>query len=221
MPSENDLLHDAVSGLLSPHRRRHAAAELQADLRGYPLTVTPALRSCRRTIYTTKGSWLMSLTQGTLDLPDDVAIFSRFGPLDGPQRALVRAVVQSVGAPMYFIGDLDPLDLVTYATLAEPGESAIATAEYLGVADPWLERCERDLLSQGRTSMQQVCIPMDSEEREGFELLKQVPIDWGGLIGPRALSMLESGMKLELEGATNPHIYSGSFCDEILRFIFG
>lgn len=191
----------------------------QADLREYPLQIVPARQSCRRIIYTTKIDWLMLLTGGFANIPEDVAILWRFGPLNEHHRALVRAVVQSLSAPLYFVGDLDPLDLVTYATLREPAESPLATANYLGISDSWVERCDLDLASQGK-SIDTVCIPMGAEEKDGFERLKQVPADWVSFIGRRALSLLGSGVKLELEGASNPRIYSRSFRDELLGVVF-
>ena len=219
MASEDALLYDAISALLPGGGQGGTLVEVEVGLREYPLQIVPALQSCSRIIYATKIDWLVRLTDGFTNIPDDVAILWRFAPLSGRHRALVRAVVQSFDAPLYFVGDLDPLDLVTYATLREPTDSPLATTNYLGISDSWVERCERDLASQGK-SIDTVCIPMGAEEKDGFERLKQVPTDWVSLMGPRASSMLGSGIKLELEGASNPRIYSSAFCDELLRFIF-
>lgn len=215
MPTEEELLHDAI-GLVG---KDGPIAGGEVGLREYPLQIVPALQSCRRIVYTTKIDWLMHLTEGFANVPADVAILWRFGPLSGHHRALVRAVVQALDAPLYFIGDLDPLDLVTYASLVEPGGSSATGTRYLGISDSWVGRCEADLVSQGK-SIDTLSIRMEAEERDGFERLKAVLAGWDSLIGPRAASMLESGIKLELEGASNPRIYSRSFREELLSLIF-
>lgn len=219
MTGEDELLHSVISALLTTGKQGGPTDRLETDLREYPLTVVPTLGRCRRIIYTTKMDWLTRLTRGSLK-PADTALLWRTVPLSSQHRDLLRAVVQSFGAPMYFIGDLDPLDLATYATLAGPGESPQKIATYLGVSDSWLERCERDLASQRGKSFQMACMHMDTDERDGFERLKQLPVDWTNVVGPRALSMLASGTKLELEGASNPDLYSQSFQGELLEFVF-
>lgn len=218
MTGEEELLHNAISALITSGEG--GTVEEQAELREYPLHIVPARQACRKTIYTTKLDWLRLLGEGTTGLPEDVAILWRSGPLNTAHRAVVRAIVKSIGTPIYFIGDLDPLDLVTYASLATPVESLVPTTNYLGISDPWLERCEVDLASKPGRSIKAACIIMEAEERDGFERLKRIRIDWISLVGQRAFSLLESGMKLELEGASNPHLYSASFRHELLGFIF-
>ncbi|HEX6737565.1 MAG TPA: hypothetical protein VF310_04820 [Vicinamibacteria bacterium] len=220
MDGEDELLHGALSALLE--------GSLQPDLREPPLQVIPATGPCRKILYTTKIQWLRSLalgTAGSLDsearFPEDVAIVWRSGPLGGAHRALVRAVASTLAAPMWFIGDLDPLDLVTFATMAEPGASPLPTASYLGVDSPWLDRCDQDIRSQRARSIQAVCVPLGDDERHGLERLQQLPIDWAGLVGPSAWALLQSGLKLELEGASNPRLYSSGLRDELLQIVFG
>jgi len=61
---------------------------------------------------------------------------------------------------------------------------------------------------------------MEPAEREGLIQLLQVPLDWPAIVGPSALALLQSGTKLELEGASNPAIYSQSFVEGLRRAVF-
>jgi hypothetical protein len=215
MATENELLTEAVS-LLRAGVRGAAGVETGADLRHYPLHCIPAQETCRRVIYSTKGDWLIHLNDDSV--PKDVTILWRVGPLTASHRALVRAVVGRRCPPVHFIGDLDPLDLATYATLVS--DPAVLTASYVGVSESWFDRCEADLAQHRGWSLDRVCIRMDVEERRGLAHLLEVPLDWNRLIGPRARAMLESGRKLELEGASNPAIYSEAFGNELRRTVF-
>jgi hypothetical protein len=189
----------------------------QHDLRQYPLHCIPAVGRCSRVIYSTKGDWLMTLAAGSV--PKDTTILWRYGPLDAHHRSVVRAIVGHAGPPVQFVGDLDPLDMATYATLsAEPGP---LSASYLGVSDAWLDRCETDMSNHPSHSVRSVCIPMNPTEREALTRLLRMPLDWSAIIGPRAVSLLQSGLKLELEAASNPSIYSRSFGADLRRALFG
>jgi hypothetical protein len=108
-------------------------------------------------------------------------------------------------------------DLVTYATLTQP-DSALAMS-YLGISDAWLERCERDRASRERT-LRSVCIPMEAGEQDALAKLRRLPPPWTHPVGPRASALLEEGRKLELEGASNPDLYSRAFCDDLVRSLF-
>ena len=98
----------------------------------------------------------MRLIDGTV--PRDVTFLWRYGPLDHAHRALIRRIMGPSSPPLQFIGDLDPLDMAVYATLAsDPGTLAVS---YLGVSDAWLLRCEQDLTSRPVGSFRRVCIPL-------------------------------------------------------------
>jgi hypothetical protein len=208
MASEEKLLGAAISRLLGAHGGPDDGREL-------PLHVVPAARRCTRIIYTTKIEWLARLTDGLSAVPDDVAVIWKYGPVGAQHRAVVRAVTQSLDAPIYFAGDLDPLDLVTYATLAAPGDSTLPAVNYLGISDTWIERCERDLASRPGMTMRSICIPMEPEEKNAVGQLKRLP--WTSPVGPRASALFDAGLKLELEGASNPDLYSRGFCDDLVH----
>ena len=59
--------------------------------------------------------------------------------------------------------------------------------------------------------LERLCIRMDPAEHAGIERMRRLPIDWDKVVGTRAMALLESGLKLELEGASNPGLYSAAF----------
>jgi hypothetical protein len=211
---EDHLLAAALAALESSGGR---AATERPDLWQYPLHCVAALTQCRRVIYTTKGEWLSRLQHGRL--PPDVTLLWRYGPLAPVHRRLVQSIVEQQNTPLAFVGDLDPLDLAVFATLV--AEPEVPEGSFLGVSDAWLLRCESDLAHRQGRRLQQVCISMTTNERDGFERLLRLPVDWTRWIGPRAVALLHSGLKLELEGATNPDLYSAAFNETLRHEIFG
>jgi hypothetical protein len=152
-------------------------------------------------------------------IPPEIAIFQRYGPLAKPQKHLLELLVDQLDAPVFFVGDLDPTDLTTYATLVSGNrpESSLSKATYLGVGDEWLKLCERD--APGRP-LSVTCITLDASERSALERLHALAIDWRKVVGKRSMKLLASGMKLELEGASNPALYSVDFRQKILALLF-
>ena len=215
MASEVDLLNDAILSLTD------AGFERNAVLRHYPLQVIAASDPCRKIIYTTKLDWLIAITDGMKMVPPDVAIYYRFGPLVSYYRDLIRTTAAFLNAPVHYIGDLDPFDLATYATLTLVANGPSTCASYLGISDPWVNLCVSDLAGQHHKKFEAALVPMQDDERMGHERLRALSIDWNRLVGEKALSILDSGFKLELEGASNPRFYSASFVSKLLEFIFG
>lgn len=214
MSNESQLLTDALS------RLRGDTGEID-DGRELPVHVVPAVRHCTRIIYTTKIDWLARLTKGLAEVPGDIAVVWKCGPLGAGHRAVVRAVAADLNAPIRFVGDLDPLDLVTYATMIDRSESWPVPVSYFGISDAWIEQCERDLASRPGMSLRSVSIPMEGEERAAWASIESSPLPWSDAIGQRTSALLTSGLKLELEGASNPDLYSRGFCDYLLRSLFG
>ncbi len=216
MTDEDAILRDALSQITGP-REGKALDGSDASSREFPLHAVPSPGRCRRVLYTTKVEWLTAITDGLARVPDDVALLWRYGPLGAAHRALLDGILQTLDAPLCFIGDLDPLDLVTYATLREHNAPP---ARHLGISDAWLDLCERGFARAGMT-LKSVCIPMDPSETAAVETLAGLSRRGVISLGPRALSILQSGLKLELEGASNPRLYSTAFLGELTAFLFG
>lgn len=215
MTNEDAILQDAIAGLTGSREGQPSNGSGRSS-REFPLHAVPSLRRCRKILYTTKVEWLAAITDGLTGVPDDVALVWRYGPLTAPHRALLHGMLRVLDAPMSFVGDLDPLDLATYATLAQGTESAV---DYLGISDAWLDRCERGF-ARANTTLKSVCIAMDQAERNAVESLTKLSGRWPDALSPRALSLLQSGLKLELEGASNPRLYSTAFQDELTALLF-
>jgi hypothetical protein len=215
MTNEDAILHDAIAELTGSREGQPSNGSGRSS-REFPLHAIPSLRRCRRILYTTKVEWLAAITDGLAGVPDDVALVWRYGPLTAPHRALLHGMLHTLDAPMCFVGDLDPLDLATYATLAQGAASAV---NYLGISDAWLDRCERGF-ARADTTLNSVCIAMDHAERDALESLTKLSGRWSDALGPRARLLLQSGLKLELEGASNPSLYSAAFHDELMALLF-
>ena len=55
----------------------------------------------------------------------------------------------------------------------------------------------------------------------GLAWLESTGLDWDAIVGPTCMAMLRSGWTLELEGATNPHIYTEDFTRRQSKRLFG
>jgi hypothetical protein len=173
-------------------------------------TIVPAEGRARRTVYITKVHGLLGVE--TQRFPDDVTLLYRYGVTSQVDR-IAR---ECPSKRLEFIGDLDPLDLTVYLALASRLSRKGVIVEHVGVGDRWLERC----LKYRPGDLVFAKIPMGRAERAHVELLQQLPIDWDGIVGKRAMTILKSGSKVELEGATNPDIYGAALTRDLERELF-
>jgi len=217
MCEEEEILDLALS--LLENRGDDSAASFERCARDYPLEIHLPISACRKTLFITKRGWLDVGLSLAGQIPADVAILRRYGPLAAPQKRLLELVVEHLAAPLFFVGDLDPTDLTTYATLISGNRSgsSLSKATYLGVGDEWIKLCERD--APGRP-LSVFCIPLDAGERRALERVQGLAIDWRKVVGKRSMKLLASGMKLELEGASNPALSSVGFREKILSLLF-
>ncbi|MHB1846508.1 MAG: hypothetical protein ACYCWW_16930 [Deltaproteobacteria bacterium] len=128
-----------------------------------------------------------------------------------------------------FVGDLDPLDLTIFASyycgdsnLTQPQKAALPM-RYLGIDDQWLEICEQNLRAAYRPAgISAISFEMSPAERRHFEIVEEL---LGGQlekwVGPRCVSLLRSGQKVELEGASNPAFYRKGFRVKLLMHLLG
>ncbi|HZN91064.1 MAG TPA: hypothetical protein VFB81_00095 [Myxococcales bacterium] len=66
-----------------------------------------------------------------------------------------------------------------------------------------------------------ITIKMGATEREHFAVVKRVLPALDRLIGPECLALLESGRKLELEGAGHPGLYRKRFASALSDLLLG
>src|SRR5580658_4000319 len=164
--------------------------------------------SSARILFVTKLDGLLGIDLDAL--PSKQTVVSRYGVPSRPYvAALSRACPRGV---IHFVGDLDPLDLTVYLSLVGRLRPLGRTIRYLGIDGAWVERCRRALKRDKLPT-----IPMSDFEKRHFELLKRMGVPWSSIIGREALDVLDSGFKLELEGATNPAFYGGGFSEQITK----
>ena len=88
-----------------------------------------------------------------------------------------------------FVGDADPPDLMVYAWLREH-----LAIEWYGVSDDFLIR-------HGTRISERITIPLSDAERAAVTQLHRFCPDYRMLLGPSCAALIESGFKIEVEGA--------------------
>jgi hypothetical protein len=218
MCDEEEILDLALS-VLENRADGDRSQQFERCARDYALEIIAPLSSCRKALFLAKRGWLDVGLRLDQEIPHDVAVLSRHGPLSEPQKRLVEQVIEQLAAPLFFVGDLDPTDLTTYATLISGNRegSKLSKARYLGVGDEWIKLCESD---SPKIPLSVCCIPLDAGERSALDRLTGLAIDWRKVVGKRGMKLLASGMKLELEGASNPAIYTPEFRQKLVSLLF-
>jgi hypothetical protein len=121
-----------------------------------------------------------------------------------------------------FLGDMDPYAIVQYEETRRLLMRRVGvTLIYGGIDDAWLGAIDRALVPP--RSLERVTIPLDTDEIKLMRKLDRA-LDLAELLGPRGSAMLRAGRKLELEGATNTHLYGpghGRWIFEHLRSLAG
>ena len=107
--------------------------------------------------------------------------------------------------PIAFVGDLDPPSIIQYlATRDRLVPTRRSRLLFGGVDSTWLEDVEAALRPE--LALDRVCTPLSRAEKRLLRLLED-SLDLDSLVGSRAAAMLRSGVKLEIEGATNPQLF--------------
>jgi hypothetical protein len=218
MCDEEEIL-DLALAVLENRTDGDRAKQFERCARDYALEITAPLSPCRKVLFLSKRGWLDVGLRLAQEIPPDVAVLSRYGPLSEPQKRLIEHVIERLAAPLFFVGDLDPTDLTTYATLISGNRegSKLSKAKYLGIGDEWVKLCEADSPSR---PLSVCCLPLDASERSALDRLTGLAIDWRKVAGKRSLKLLASGMKLELEGASDPASYTPEFRQKLLALLF-
>ena len=149
----------------------------------------PSLRignfvNARTILYTTKPHFVERV-KGLILFGEPIAAIGRYGL---PLRSDLPLLRGSVQCPV-FIGDCDPPDLMIFSWLRE--HLAIA---WRGVNDQFLD-------IHGNRDLAWIPIKMSESESEASRLLQDLCPDYRQLLGPYCSSLLDSGFKIEVEGA--------------------
>jgi hypothetical protein len=131
----------------------------------------------------------------------------------------VRRRSEELSLPIFFVGDLDPLDLTVYLMLRR-GDVMLSSrsrpalpVHYFGVSDRWLEMrpsSKRELRGS---------LGMERFEREHLDFLLGVLPNLRELVGDRCFELLTAGFKLELEGACNASVAGKQFPSRLLAYL--
>jgi len=191
-------------------------------------TLLPALRIYQgsakpsRLLYFTKDDrcidWIEAET-----FPPDWRALCRYGIPAAPYVDLLRTLIREAGCELWFVGDLDPHDLSTFATLrngnafleGRPGEGL--PVRYLGINDPWLQLCVEHL-GPG-FSLDGLSVQMGELEREHFGLVEEMLPDLLQLVGPTCLELLRRGRTLAFEAASSESFYKKGFGRKLLKHL--
>jgi hypothetical protein len=149
-------------------------------------------------------------------LPRDVATLTAAHLTDSTAMAVLSAVCRTCRAAV-FVGDLDPYSIVQHVETRRllARDSGCAALLYGGIDDAWLARMDQNAI---RPSDVGVRIPLSRDELTLLQLIER-SVDLEEIVGRRASSVLESGFKVELEGATNPNLYSPAHGQWLLRYL--
>ena len=141
-----------------------------------------------RLIYTTKPPTILEAITRIEPVPQ-VGLLGRYGlPATGDAAWIVRLVE---GRPLWFLGDLDPPDLLVFAWLrAKLGPERI---QFAGIRDELLSAASFTAGSPER-------IALSASEVEALVPMDRLLPDLGTLVGPHCEELLRAGEKLELEG---------------------
>ena len=157
--------------------------------RDVPYEFIGADRDGGRVLYSTKLNALLGhLSAVSHPVPEQIAVVGRYGlpsPLD--KEWMTRLFADRA---MFFLGDLDPVDLLVYSWLRRWIAPQLVL---VGVSDELLDRL--DIALEDVPSM--AC---SREEIDSLPFVNKTLSDLEELIGPKCLRLLNGGRKVETEG---------------------
>lgn len=134
------------------------------------------------------------------------------------QLRAVRALRDEYGCPVEFVGDLDPHAVAMFWIVREQARSLGFDVAYRGVDSHWVSLCR----AHRTRDLGDCCIALSAFERRLLAWVEDdAGLDLAATLGDEALAILRGGMKLELEGASNPDLYDASFPEALREHLFG
>ncbi|MCC9606794.1 hypothetical protein LOC68_16075 [Blastopirellula sp. JC732] len=120
--------------------------------------------------------------------PAEIAVLGRYGLPSRFDLAWINRLCTS--QTIYFLGDADPVDLLTFAWLRF--RLPEFRFRYLGVSDELIAASGMSLTSN-------VTIELSPDELEALDLVREALVDLPDLLGPQCAALLEQGRKVEVE----------------------
>jgi hypothetical protein len=201
--------------LLAIHRKLDAMAgsddEWIPASESVPFQWYPSRGIPKLVLYTTKWHWIQRAISRPLP---STCIVARPGRLPNDlAHGLVTYALRN-GARIAFVGDLDPFDLLIYASL-HTAQTRRYRLEYRGVDSLWLSRCEQ---AAQRKGAEIPFLRQDALEVACWDSLRGA--GWNSVIGAEATELLDSGRKLELEGASGAAFFGAQFERRVANRLF-
>jgi hypothetical protein len=170
---------------------RKADGEFVRYDRDYAYQFIPPARRSAPIVYTTKtNAFAAGTAKGWAD-----QTFGSIGRYGLPNRADVVAIRRLVGEhKLFFLGDLDPQDLLIFAWLR--ARLHPKQIQFLGISDRYLDQLKLALPDTFH-------IRLSRSERRSMTLLNGVFPDLEQLIGKRCHALLAGGRKTELEAVVS------------------
>ena len=143
-------------------------------------------RAARTIIYTTKPHCLSRIISLS-GFPQPIAMIGRYGLPATTDLAFFDDLAER--ASCVFVGDADPPDILVFAWLKEHIPIA-----WSGVNDEWL-------LPRDKCDLAAISIPMSNAEKSTVPELSSFCPGFRDMLGECCSSLLDSGFKIEVEGA--------------------
>ncbi len=165
--------------------------------------VHPASKPAARTLYTTKPRVFSAMAHRAAGL-DRWGMIGRYGL---PTASDVPIIDQAGGgAGLWFLGDLDPPDLLVFAWLRD--RLPAGRIAWLGLNDDWLSGLKPSV-------PEALAIPLSPSEVDAMRLVESLIPDMEQLVGARCSGLLARGRKLELEVLLHAPEAAGAFLRSI------
>jgi hypothetical protein len=161
--------------------------EFQSGTRVFPYSVLGCKSRSGAMILTTKPG-IVSAVLHECESSNCIGMVGRYGLPDDADLVWIRNVVGR--RSLYFLGDMDPVDLLVFAWLDASFRPKQVT--YLGISDALLEKTKIRIPKSWT-------IQCSASELEAFTVVKRIVPEPHRLIGRKCMALLEQGKKLELE----------------------
>lgn len=159
-----------------------------------------------RIIFATKASLATSAIEDSSRC-SEFGMIARGGLPGDADLRWIRNVVRK--ADLWFLGDMDPADLMIFAWLRQ--RLLPKRIKYLGVSDAYLAALQ--LLVPETFIM-----PCSESERQSLSTLASVFPDVRETVGPTCASLLEQGRKIELEAIVSAQQTAGPILSPVFAF---
>jgi hypothetical protein len=178
---------DSLDRIAAWFAARDGDGEFVRNVDPLPRAIFDVATGARRIIYTTKPR-LFAAAIERLDAPSQVGVIGRYGLPTADDLRRISEI--AVDAPIVFLGDLDPPDLLIYAWLR--GHLHPRKITHAGVND-------RLLAALRIVVIDSILVPAAPSEIDSLAFLKDAFPNCADATGVACAQIIQRGFKLELE----------------------